>query len=199
MTEDDSGFTLIELLLSMTILVIILASITGALVTFLKNGEYTTHRDDHSGGSIIATSYLDRDLASAETFTSFTPANCSTATAILTLQWQEYTATAADPTPRQNGTAYTAKYVVEPDPTSSGLLPKCELRRTYTSGATYAGAQTTLSSSVLVPLIDAGSLTVLSTGTTCSSGSNIKVTLAAYRSDLTPSYSHYGCLKARLQ
>lgn len=194
--ESDSGFTLIELLMSISITLVILSAVSTALLTFLSNGPYGSRRDDHSAGAILAASYLDRDLASAQLFTPATaPSSCTnTPATVLTLQWQDYTATVADPTPRQIGTAYTVKYQVELDPTAPPRVPPCRLRRAYTSGASYAAAQTTLSSVVLVPQVAPAAFTAVAS-TSCSNGLDVRI--LRYDQDTTPDYHYLGCIGSR--
>jgi prepilin-type N-terminal cleavage/methylation domain-containing protein len=195
--DDEDGFTLIELLLSISITLIILSAVSAALLTFLSNGPYTSRRDDHSAGAILAATYLNRDLANAQVFTAgTTPSSCgASAVTLFTLQWRDFTATSSDPTPRQNGTAYTVKYQVEVDPDAVPRVPPCRLRRLYTSGLSYSGTQTVLSNVVLVPQVQPAALTI-TTSSDCSSGLNVQ--LLKYDQDLNANYHLLGCLGTRL-
>lgn len=109
--EDDDGFTLIELLLSMTILSVILASIVSAMIVFLKTGGDSSRRDDHSGGVAVVSTYLNRDLASADTLAT-TGTTCSGISNKVALSWTQWNATASSPVPAATGGMWTASYAV---------------------------------------------------------------------------------------
>lgn len=195
MSHDDDGFTLVELLLSAAILTIIMGAITGALITFLKNGAYTIERDDHSGGAAVLSSYLNRDLASSDAAPSTSPTPCAGAgTAVLTLAWTEWTATPAAPEPVA-GSTWQSSYVVTSDPIASvGGGARFQLVRRL-----CPPTGTTGDSLLLRNLGSAAAVTVATTVTTDCPAGRLLVTLPSYAQDAAPQgYSYRGCLKGRL-
>ncbi|MCW2674664.1 MAG: hypothetical protein JWP14_3253 [Frankiales bacterium] len=195
---DDEGFTLIELLISISITLIILSSISAALLVFLSNGKYAMKRDDHSSGAVLLSSYLDRDFASSDSVLPpvTAPATCATATTILTLTWTDYSATAAAPTPASAG-VFGAKYVVSSDTPDDLGDATCKLSRVYARGASAASLTTTLSTEVLVRNMPARAFSASASGS-CGSGTAVTASLAQYATDTTGlGYSYTGCLDVR--
>lgn len=196
--QNEQGFTLVELLLSMAILLIVLSSISTALIVFLKNGSEALARDDHSGGVELVGSYLDRDVASAATTsTSMTSGSdgCS-ATAPLTanlleLTWTEYTASSSNPSPSPQASAYRAVYRLVTDP-DGGL----QLRRSSCLGTTLSDSTVLLRGLASSALATAAVATVASS--TCASTQQLTMTLAAYSADTTTPYTFTTCLKTRI-
>lgn len=194
--RQDGGFTLVELLLSMSILGVILGVITTALMAFLANSEYTLQRDDHTGGASVAASYLDRDLASAETFASSGTA-CSGTPNALVLTWNEAKATVATPEPNPTaGGVFTAAYSVVTDASSQPVAggQRYKLRRTYCVNGSSIDSQS------LVVNLRAGDFFVdASASAACGPGTQrVSVALKPYLDDTTTRYSYHGCLKGRL-
>lgn len=196
--RKDEGFTLVELLLSMTILLIVLSSISTALIVFLRNGSEALARDDHSGGVELAGSYLDRDVASAATTATSTSSGsdgCSSTAPLtanlLELTWNEYTANSSNPSPAPQASAYRAVYRLITDP-EGGL----ELRRSSCLGTTLAD------SSVLLRALSSSAQVTASVATvgssTCQSTQQVTVTLASYSADSNPPYTFTTCLKTRI-
>lgn len=193
----DQGFTLVELLISISILTIILGSISTSLIVFLKTGAETSRRDDHSAGAGLLASYLDRDLASAESSSGVGPSACSgvTGTVRLILRWVEFDATPAFPTPVV-GAAYESAYAVDNDP-APGLVGSGQRTRLRRFACEVGGPTTT---TLLVDnLGPAGNDFSASTTGTCADGrTRLVATLSSYYQDTTQPYSYTGCLKARL-
>jgi Tfp pilus assembly protein PilV len=189
--RDDDGFTLIELLITIAITVIIIGAIATALVTFLKNGTEALHRDDHSGGAIIASSYLDRDFASAIAAAT-TGSACSGVTNKLQLSWVQYTASSAAPSPSPDAAAgsFLAVYAVRPD--TSVTPNKSQLERWQCKNGTVTDHQ------VLVRGLASTDVTVTTTGTCPSGTSPVRITLGAYSVDTGSDFAYTGCLKGRL-
>lgn len=184
--EQEDGFTVIELLMSMTILTVIVGTISSALIVFLSNGSYSLGRDDHSGGAAILASYLDRDLASAETAVYDTGAPCSSASKDLVLRWDEWIASSTAVTPVA-GQSYSAAYDLVPDADGTQRL-----ERWYCRGTTQ------LSHSVLLTSLSSGDISA-SASASCGSGSSpLVVTLERYRQDNLADYAYSGCLRGRL-
>lgn len=195
MSSDDDGFTLVELLLSAAILTIIMAAITGALLTFLKNGAYTIERDDHSGGAVVLSSYLNRDLASAQAHTT-SPTPCAgTGTSVLTLSWREWTATPAAPAPVSNSTWRTS-YVVTDDAPAVGGAPRFQLlRRSCPPGG--SASDSLLLRALAGPAVDVVDVPPVTATSACPAG-RLLVSLPSYADDAgTQGYSFSGCLSGR--
>lgn len=185
--SDDSGFTLIELLLSIALVTVIMGAISAGFIVFLKNGTYTSQRDDHSGGAIVAASYLERDAGSASTATTAGNTTCSGTTNQLLLTWDEYTASVTAPSPAPGGGTYRAAYTV----TADGSTYKLE--RVYCPPA-GAAQRSTIARNLTA--LAAFSATVGSTGS-CPSGQQLTAVLTSYGTDSTPPYSYSGCVKGR--
>lgn len=199
--SDDSGFTLVELVMSIAILTIIMAAITGSLIAFLKNGTYASERDDHSGGAVLLSSYLNRDLASGDTITvpGTTCASTPSGTNALTLSWSEWSATPADPTPVA-GSIWRASYVVLPDITAVGGGARYKLQRVLCrpDGTTDRALLLRNLTGATGPA-DAVNAQAGSSTTACPAPSRqVKVQLPTYAQDLAAQgYSFSGCLKGR--
>ena len=191
---DDAGFTLVELLLSVSILVVVMGSIAAGMVVFLKNGTYTSQRDDHSGGAIVAASYVERDGASATTATTG-GTTCSGTTNQLLLTWDEYTASVTDPLPVPAGGTYRAAYTVTTDPTSipAGGGTRYRLERVYCP-PTGPAERSTLARNLTAA--SAFAATVGASGS-CPNGQRLTAALTAYGTDSTPPFSFSGCVKGR--
>lgn len=195
--RKDQGFTLIELLISISILTIIVGSISTSLIVFLKTGAETSRRDDHSAGAGLLASYLDRDLASAESTSGIGPSACSgvTGTVRLVLRWVEFTATPALPTPAV-GATFESAYAVDNDP-EPGLVGSGTRTRLRRFACEVGGPTTT--TLLIGNLGTAGVDVSASTTGTCASGrTRLVVTLSSYYQDTAQPYSYTGCLKARL-
>ncbi len=194
--RDEDGFTLVELLLSAAILTIIMGAITGALITFLKNGTYTIERDDHTGGAVVLSSYLNRDLASSDGAPSTASTPCSGAgTAVMTMSWTEWTATPTDPTPVPGAGTWRSSYVVTPDPVipvGGGTRYQLVRRLCPPTGAAD-------DSLLLRNLGSATPVTVTTTTAADCPAGRLSVTLPSYAQDIgTQGYSYSGCLRGRL-
>ena len=199
MRRQEEGFTLIELLLSMAIIVVIVGSLTSALIVFLVNGTEALERDDHSGGSAIAASYFDRDVASADTVTT-SGSTCSGSTNVAYLTWTEYTASASAPSPAPGSTEYRVAYTVVTDPTSVpvGGGTRYRLQRVLCLGATETD-RTTLVGNLTTS--SASATATLATDSSCTSNQALTMTIAVYNSDSTTGNSPYrfrACTKTRL-
>jgi type II secretory pathway component PulJ len=196
MKRADDGFTLVELLLSIAILMIILGSITTALIVFLNNGREALERDDHSGGSAVAASYFDRDVASADTITTG-GTTCSGSTNIVLLSWFEYSATTAAPSPAPSGQPYRSAYTVVADPESVpvGGGARYQLQRVNCLGGTV------LSRSTLVQNLASSTskaTATLTSDSSCTSGQALTLVLAPYSADTSAPYTFRACTKTRL-
>lgn len=187
-SESDGGFTLIELLVSVAILTIVLGAITSGFIVFLKNGAYTSERDDHSAGAIIGASYLERDAASASAVTTG-GTTCSGTTNQLLLSWQDYTASTAAPSPAPDSGTYYAAYTLVAE--GGGTY---ELERVYCP-ATGGTERSTLARDL--PSTSAFAVTVGASGS-CTNGQQLRAVLSAYGSDSTDPYTYSGCVKGRL-
>lgn len=197
--HQPDGFTLIELLLSVTILTIIMAALTTALIVFFENGRETLERDDHSGGAAIFSSYLDRDVASADTV-SLDGSTCSGSTNIVLLTWRDYVATtlAPSPAPVPAAQAYQSAYTVVVD---AGSVPadgtaRYKLQRVLCQGSTE------LERSTLVPNLTSASTkatAALVTDLACTGSSQaLTFVLASYFQDTTDPFTFRACTKTRL-
>jgi type II secretory pathway pseudopilin PulG len=195
--DDEAGFTLIELLISISITLVILSSISAALLVFLSNGKYTMKRDDHNAAAILLSSYLDRDFASASTaIPATTPGSCVIASTVLTLWWQEYTATADAPTPAPSS-VYASKYIVSTDAADDLGDATCKLSRVFARGPSLASLTTPISTEVLVRNMPAAAFAAAFSGT-CGDGTAVNATLAQYSTDTAgDSYTYRGCVNVR--
>lgn len=183
----EGGFTAVELMLSMAVLGIIITSISGAMIVFLSNGAYTTQRDDHSGGAAILATYLDRDLASAESATLSVPAApCGAGTTDVLLRWDEWTASplAATPTP---GPGYSAAYDLVDD--GAGGF---QLERWYCQGPSL------LDHSVLVRGLSSADFSTAPSAVCGTGSTSLVLQLRRYADDSGRDYAYSGCLKGRL-
>lgn len=184
---DDGGFTLVELALSAAILSIIITSISGAMIVFLKNGQYAISRDDHSGGAAILASYLDRDLASADRVQTGTAnAACSPGQKDLLLSWEEWTAAPSAVTPVP-GAGYSAAYDLVDD--GAGAY---RLERWYCAGSA------TVAHTVVVSGLAAAGFATRTAGTCGPGSTSVVLALDAYGEDSLSDYSYSGCLQGRL-
>lgn len=192
--ELEAGFTLIELLMSMAIIVIIMGSLSTALIVFLKNGDEALKRDDHSGGASTTSSYFDRDLASAtDVLTSaFTGgASCAPSGTFLQLTWQDYGATPAQPSPALTGPVYRAAYVLANDPTAA-VAGRKQLTRILCTDSTI------IDTSQLIPNLISGSVTAVQSATCASGRLPVRLQLNSYGTDSTQPYIFEGCAKTRV-
>ena len=190
----DVGLTLVELLLSMSILTVIVTAISGAYIAFLSNAAETSGRDDHSGGVAALTSYLDRDLASADALP--TPAGCTVpgATPKLHMSWTQYTATEASPVPVPGGT-WTVTYSVADDPDSTPAAGPARYKLIRSLCAPSAAQQ----SVTLVSGLGSDAMTVQTTAGCRGSGTTgVRVTVPGYSTDASEPYRYIGCVKGRL-
>lgn len=196
MRERERGFTLIELLLSVTVLGIIMAAVVSALIVYLRTGADASRRDDHSGGAAIAASYLQRDLASADT-SVVGGTSCSGMTNALTFSWTEYAASPASPTPAPTGGTWTAAYALTSYSATdvAGNPTRYRLRRWYCPPGVSSPTP-----ALIVQGLGAASdlsVTIGATGS-CTGGSLLKLVLARYVADSGSDYSVNGCVKGRL-
>ena len=199
MKRDDSGFTLVELLLSMAIIVIIVGSLSAALIVFLTNGTEALERDDHSGGSAVAVSYFDRDVASADSVTTG-GTTCSGSTNLALLTWTEYVASATAPSPVPGSTEYRVAYTVVTDPTSVpvGGGTRYRLQRVLCQGGLEI-SRTNLVGNLVSSSTSATA--AKSADSTCSSNEALTMTVAVYSNDSTSGNSPYrfrACTRTRL-
>jgi prepilin-type N-terminal cleavage/methylation domain-containing protein len=140
-TFGDRGFTLIELLLSITILGIIVASITGAIFVMLQTTQFTLDRPSGSQGTVqdalftshdqqLADTYFSADVASSKAISATRPP-CSLAVTgavnIVTFSWQD--SDGAAPTAEE----YAWYYLLRPQkPDGTADLTKlAEVRRAF--------------------------------------------------------------------
>lgn len=192
----DEGFTLIELLVSITITTIILGAVTTALIAFYQNGSYTSRRNDHSAGAHLLASYLDRDLSSA--MSSSPTAACSgqpSGTTLLALGWTQWTVVGTDPTPVA-GDAYYANYVLTVDTTTDnpGGGSRQQLERWYCAPSAGVADH----SVIVTDLAPSGNgISTSTTGSGCSIGTKVSVTLKPYEADSVGDYGYLGCLGSR--
>ena len=189
----DEGFTLVELLISISILTVVIGAITTAMIVYYNISRSTMERDDHSGGADVAATYLDRDLASADSI-STGGTTCSGKTNVFSLKWNEWTASAGAPSPSPGASDYTVAYRIASDTTSTpvGGGARYQLERWYCP----VGGSTT--STVLVDnLTSASPLAVSTAAITGCGASPAKVTLARYTGDAGDDYSFSGCIGGR--
>lgn len=190
----DDGMTLVELLLSMSIITVIVTAISGAYIAFLSNAAETTGRDDHSGGMSILTTYLDRDLASADDFGAASSCVVAGATPKLQLTWTEYTATAASPVPVPDGTwAVTYSVAADPDTSPVGGPARYKLIRSLCAPST--GQQTL----TLVSALGSDAVIMQSTADCRGVGTTrVDLTVPSYSTDTTEPFHYVGCVKGRI-
>jgi len=184
--QRDDGLTLIELLLSMSILTVIVASISSAMIVFFQNGSYTVGRDDHSAGAAILATYMDRDLLSAESGVTGSTIPCdSSTTKDLVLTWSQWTASTSDVTPKPGDTYHAAYDLVLTGETHS-------LQRWYCKGTSILSH-----TAVLGDLASADFS--LAAAAACGPGAtSLAVSVGSYRDDALSDYLYSGCLKGRL-
>jgi prepilin-type N-terminal cleavage/methylation domain-containing protein len=209
----DEGFTLVELLVSIAILGIIMGAISAAMITFLRTGTYASERDDHSAGAILLSSYLDRDLASADTV-AITTKDASPASKIasecggsseFTLTWRDYTASSAAPIPVAS-TVYTASYTVVPynDVFEGVTRVRCRLTRAYSIGG--GAPDTTIIAEDLfngtgssdTPRAIVATTVAPPTSGSCAATTKFTVAVRQYEGDTASPYNYAGCVKGRV-
>lgn len=88
--RDDDGLTLIELLISMAVLLIIMAPLATAFVVGLGTTRATEQDAGNSADAQLLASFLDVDVASAETLSTTT--TCGGGGGLLQLRWIDGTA-----------------------------------------------------------------------------------------------------------
>jgi prepilin-type N-terminal cleavage/methylation domain-containing protein len=131
--REEGGFTLPELVITVTIIGIIAAGLTGVVISFLTTTTATQSRLTESSDVQFAAAYWQRDVASigvrsydagTKTFplqqsVDVTPTcGLPSGTAVVTLAWSEYTSSDSTATP----TRITVSYVAEPDTGGYNLL-----------------------------------------------------------------------------
>lgn len=130
---NDSGFTLIEMMVTIAIIGVIAAALTGVVISYLKTTVSVESRLTESHDVQFAAAYWQRDVASigvrsydavSKTFplqqsVDITPA-CSlpTGTVVATLAWSEYTSLDSTAAPA----LVTVSYVAQPDGAGFDLL-----------------------------------------------------------------------------
>lgn len=87
MKRRDDGLTLIELLVSMAVLLIIMAPLVTAFVVGLGTTRATEQDAGNSADAQLLASFLDVDVASAETVSTTT--TCGGAAGVLQLRWTD--------------------------------------------------------------------------------------------------------------
>jgi len=139
--RHDDGFTLPELIITVTIIGIIAAGLTGVVISFLTTTTATQSRLTESHDVQFAAAYWQRDVASIgvrsydsgtksfplQQSVNVTPA-CSlpSGTPVVTLAWSKYTSSDSTATP----TTVTVSYVAKVDTGGYNLL------RTRCTGST---------------------------------------------------------------
>lgn len=195
--DQSDGFTLIELLLSISIILVVLGAISSALIVFLKNADYTVKRDDHSGGAALVSTYLDRDLASADT-AAYSGSACSGTANVLLLTWGESLATPASPEPDSNGAGtYAAAYYLTVDASSvpAGGGTRYMLQRAYCFNG---GAPST--TTLAYNLGSTADFDNVGSNACPAAGTAVTLTLKKYESDTgAADYRYTGCVKGRLR
>lgn len=196
--HHERGFTLIELLISISITTIILGAITSAMIVFLKNGAYTLERDDHSGGALLVSTYLNRDLASADSVRT-TGTTCAGASAAhdLTLEWDEWVATDASPEPGPDGGSYSASYAVRAHPVTAGRFQFVRIlcKPSSTETTVLVQSLTAASAAAAVEVTSP----IAATADCPSPGGVVYLRLPRYANDSTEQrYSYAGCARGRI-
>ena len=153
--HDEAGMTLVEILIVIVIMGVITAAIGAVLIVSIQNTERTRTRMSQSRHSNLITTYLNPDVASAETAVADTGTLCSGGTNELQLQWTETR-------PFGNGlpptvTNYVAAYRV----VNSG--GEFLLKRWYCEGGTVVNEKT-----VARELSGAGAVSATVSGTAIS-------------------------------
>ncbi len=129
----EDGFTLPELIITVTIIGIIAAGLTGVVISFLKTTTATQSRLTESHDVQFAAAYWQRDVSSIgvrsydagtksfplQQSVNVTPAcTLPSGTPVVTLAWSEYTSSDSTAAP----TTITVSYVAEPDAGGFNLL-----------------------------------------------------------------------------
>lgn len=198
----DAGFTVIELLMSVAILTVIVGAITSAMLVFFTSAEDVLGREAHSGGAITVASYVDRDLASADSVRDLPDSSCSGVSNALVLEWTQWVPPPGSLAPEPIGGTWTVAYAVVPDTPATAVdgTARYRLRRTFCSPT--APAKT---SALLTDLrrTDDFLATVAAAGScpdaTATEARQVVVTTRSYGDDSTPSYSSFGCVKGRIR
>lgn len=192
--EPDSGFTLVELLLSVTILIVVLGSVSGALVVFLNNGAESLDRDAQSGGAALISSYLDRDVASAEDVAVGGTA-CSGQSNLATFTWRDYDVVGPAQTLTTTVT-YVSAYAITEDPeaTKPGDM-RYQFNRTICVNGNPDKA--TLLSDVLPADRPTFALIPVS-ASTCRSLHSALLTVPVFSTDSGGPYTFNACTRTRL-
>lgn len=187
----DEGFTLIELLVSISVLGAIMAAVTAAFVGFLKTGAATSARDDHSAGGALLASYLDRDLASADSYSySSGPGSCAvTGTASGSPQVRmSWTERRPHSDPKVLGVELGDVHQVTYATTTDGRL----VRRLCSAAG---NDQTT----VLSALPPGTSISSTHSGSCPATGATrVVISIPPYSGDSTDPYQYGGCVRGRL-
>lgn len=195
--RHDDGFTLVELLLTVAITGIIASAVSAAFIGFFRTGTSTSARDDHSAGGALLASYLDRDLASADTY-STTGSGCAVANAApgtqVRMSWTEARPN-PDPTVLTTvaGPVYSVTYaMVLESPATPATSTRALVRRACSPSST---GQTVL----LTALLPSTAITSTQSGA-CSSATSqrVVISLPSYGDDGTPGYSYGGCVRGRI-
>jgi prepilin-type N-terminal cleavage/methylation domain-containing protein len=200
-SSRDDGFTLIEVIVSVAILVVILAALTAALITFYKVGSDTARRDDHNAGAALVGSYLDRDLAASTDVVSPAGTTCSGQANVFAVKWSDYTATAANPSPAP-GSSYVVAYALMPDTVTA--VPGLGARKQLERWMCRDGSQ--VDHEVLIGDVASGDFATGSS-TACGTGLNNPVTrvslvLNRFENDSSSGvlpYNYAGCVGSRQQ
>lgn len=196
--RNDDGFTLVELLVSVAIMGVIMAAISTAFIGFLQTGAKTSARDDHSAGGALLASYLDRDLASAEEYsttgTGCPVTNPAAGSPQLRLAWTEQQ---PHPNPAvlalEAGGTWKVTYAVTLQTPST---PASSLRQLVRRLCAPSGNEQTVLLSSLAP---GTVLSSASTGSCARAGSTrVVIGLPSYSDDTTEPYRYGGCVKGRL-
>ena len=200
----DDGFTLIELLIGIVMTGIILSSLTASFLVFYANGSYVSGRDDHSAGAEILASYLDADLASANSAPVIgSGTGCSTARTLFTLSWSEYqkgSLADSEPVAGTGSDTYKVVYQILPD---TDYTARCAIKRLYYNPSTAATPSKT---NVVARNIGSADFTATATGS-CGAAAvgqtlyQYTLTLSPYQSGSTAAdvgtYTYRGCVGAR--
>lgn len=95
MRRDESGFTLIELVITTTVLGIVMSVVGAAFYVFFRTTGETTERLAESPALQIASTYLTRDVQSAQVFTSTCGSWPAGSSALASFGWRDPGATTA--------------------------------------------------------------------------------------------------------